>query len=264
MVDPASKSFAVDIGNSSVKFNSRSDASQVQGLSPEFDTQQLEAVVDRPESGCATWFVCSVNRDTKQHFAKTVTAAFPKDSIVELEHGDVPLSTDDLCDRSKLGLDRLVAAFAARESFNEESLIVVDAGTAVTVDVVQGQSFKGGLIFPGPSTSLSSLSALTDALPDLAEKWKDVANTNRQTIQIGTDSEPAILLGVHQHFVCGLVALVNQLRNQHADAKVICTGGVLKACYASMGVDWEFVENLVLSGVSSVAAHRFNGDPSDG
>lgn len=71
----------------------------------------------------------------------------------------------DLADPAGVGPDRLCAAAGAMAESGASALVVVDAGTAVTVDVVSGGAFAGGAIFPGLSMMLASLHAGTAALP---------------------------------------------------------------------------------------------------
>ena len=66
------------------------------------------------------------------------------------------------------GADRLVCAYAGRLYFpNCPALIVVDFGTAVTFDLVSGNSYCGGLIFPGPGIAAQALTSKTAKLPDI-------------------------------------------------------------------------------------------------
>ena len=63
-----------------------------------------------------------------------------------------PLSGLELCvdTPETTGVDRLFAARAASELAGKRSAIVVDVGTAMTVDLVQSAAFMGGAIAPGP------------------------------------------------------------------------------------------------------------------
>ena len=68
-------------------------------------------------------------------------------------------------DVGSLGVDRYAAMVAARRLF-EGPVIIVDCGTAVTVDGVDGSGqHVGGLIIPGRELMLRALSAGTAALP---------------------------------------------------------------------------------------------------
>lgn len=56
----------------------------------------------------------------------------------------------------RLGVDRWLAMLGARDS-GAESFLVVDAGTAVTIDAVMGGVHRGGYILPGLSMQRESL-----------------------------------------------------------------------------------------------------------
>ena len=74
---------------------------------------------------------------------------------VELEHPD------------KVGIDRLLNAVAANRRRQEHvAAILVDAGSAVTVDYLDGNGvFRGGAIFPGFRLMARALHDYTALLP---------------------------------------------------------------------------------------------------
>lgn len=65
------------------------------------------------------------------------------------------------------GMDRLLAAAAARAAVPQgTAVVVVDAGTAITVDAVTGSgTYCGGLILPGVRLGLAALHLGTSLLP---------------------------------------------------------------------------------------------------
>lgn len=68
-----------------------------------------------------------------------------------------------------MGADRLAADIAARELFPDEDLLVVDAGTCITFDVIRRDgSYAGGSISPGIGLRLKAMHDYTAALPLLA------------------------------------------------------------------------------------------------
>ncbi|MBD5309543.1 MAG: type III pantothenate kinase [Bacteroides sp.] len=68
--------------------------------------------------------------------------------------------------RRTLGSDRVAAAIGAVSLFPGEALLVVDAGTAVTLDFVSADGvFLGGNIAPGMSLRFESLRQATSRLP---------------------------------------------------------------------------------------------------
>lgn len=80
---------------------------------------------------------------------------------------DIPVPlVNEYRNPEELGADRLVAAWGARRMFPEpDSLIIIDYGTAITYDCVEGNKFKGGLIFPGIGTAVQALAKRARKLP---------------------------------------------------------------------------------------------------
>jgi type III pantothenate kinase len=79
---------------------------------------------------------------------------------------DVPIPLENrYLQPQEVGADRLVTAFAARDLYDEDSLIVVDYGTATTFDCVHGAAYLGGLICPGVHSSVVALAGRTAKLP---------------------------------------------------------------------------------------------------
>ena len=69
----------------------------------------------------------------------------------------------------RIGVDRLAAAAAAhRAAPAGQAVVVVDAGTALTVDAIAAEgTFRGGVIAPGLRLGLNALSANTSFLPQV-------------------------------------------------------------------------------------------------
>ena len=75
----------------------------------------------------------------------------------------------DYDDPARIGVDRLAAAAAARRAAPAgRAAVVVDAGTALTVDAIDAEgTFCGGAIAPGLRLGLNALSAGTSFLPQV-------------------------------------------------------------------------------------------------
>ena len=70
---------------------------------------------------------------------------------------------------ARIGVDRLAAASAAhRATPAGQAVVVVDAGTALTVDAIDAEgTFRGGVIVPGLRLGLNALGAGTSFLPQV-------------------------------------------------------------------------------------------------
>ncbi|MCR4666089.1 MAG: type III pantothenate kinase [Desulfovibrio sp.] len=157
-----------------------------------------------------------------------------------------------------LGADRLVEAFGARTLFSAEHLIVVDIGTALTIDCIERDMFCGGFILPGPEASLSALCQATAKLPLLS--LKDV----RGPFRLGRSTESCIRLGVGFGFVVMLEGLLKELaRNIQGEVSIVGTGGFaieVEAIRQSLNQPPLFTSvlpDLVLTGLLSLfRSHR--------
>lgn len=122
---------------------------------------------------------------------------------------------------SALGTDRLVDAYAAYHKF-KSAVIVVDFGTATTVDAVSSDGeFLGGMIFPGVKTS-------TDALFEKAAKLTKV-EIIKPEFNLGTSSSKSLQLGFYYGYIGAVERMVYKAKQTVGnDAKVIATGGFSK------------------------------------
>lgn len=95
--------------------------------------------------------------------------------------------------RATLGVDRVAAAVGAAGLFGRRPMLVVDAGTALTVDYVDAEgTFRGGNIAPGLVMQLEALHRFTARLPEVARPDDP---TEWDGCVIGTDTASAMMLG---------------------------------------------------------------------
>jgi type III pantothenate kinase len=111
----------------------------------------------------------------------------------------------------KAGIDRLLAAVGAnaRRAVNPNpaasGAIVVGVGTAITVDLIDGDgTFCGGAILPGPRLMALALHEHTALLPlvEAVPPWPAAP---------ATATRPAIELGIHWAMVGGINGLVREM-----------------------------------------------------
>lgn len=139
-----------------------------------------------------------------------------------------------------VGPDRVVAAYGARRLSDSRNLIVVDFGTATTVDCVQGNTFLGGVICPGLRTAAEALATRTARLPELS------LTLDSEDFVFGFDT----MQSLNQGFIFGFAAMIEGLVSRMVNTlggggKVIATGGlaprVAKVCPALDEVQPELV-----------------------
>jgi type III pantothenate kinase len=145
-------------------------------------------------------------------------------TVVSASH--IPLGTA-LLRPDLAGQDRLLAAWTAAE-LHGSPVIVVDLGTATTVDAVDGDGFfLGGAILPGLGLAADALAEGTARLPRVElDLPADV---------VGTDTRSAILSGVVIGHLGSVRELVTRMRSRLGSSRpatVIVTGGLAAAPWA--------------------------------
>jgi type III pantothenate kinase len=148
-----------------------------------------------------------------------------------------------------VGPDRLVNTVGAHDRHGG-NLIVVDFGTATTLDVVDDDgAYIGGVIAPGVNLSLEALHMAAAALPHV--------DITRPQAVIGTNTVACMQSGVYWGYVGlveGLVARIKAERDR--PMKVIGTGG-LASLFDQATTAFDAVEDdLTMHGL--VLIHRFN------
>ena len=117
-----------------------------------------------------------------------------------------------------LGRDRLAAAVGAATLYPGRNVLIVDFGTAVTIDLVTADNtFRGGCITPGMTMRFRALHDYTAKLPLCAatESEELAGLTTRQAIE----------LGVMNGIAFEIEGYAARMRSQIEDLCVIFTGG---------------------------------------
>lgn len=142
-----------------------------------------------------------------------------------------------------IGPDRLANALAARRFFGAPS-VVVDFGTAVTFDVVNGDgNYTGGIIAPGLAAMTTYLHEKTALLPKI-----EIRETRAV---IGKSTTEAMLIGA-VHGYRGLIReLIEELRAELRvkNLPVVATGGYAKLMARGLPVITAVMPSLTLEGL---------------
>lgn len=145
-----------------------------------------------------------------------------------------------------IGPDRLANAVAAKFHFGAP-VVVVDFGTAVTFDVVDGRgSYIGGIIAPGLAAMTDYLHEKTALLPRI--RIREVKSA------VGKSTEQAMLVGA-VHGYRGLVrGLIVELKRELGARKlpVVATGGYARLIASGLPEISAVVPELTLEGLRLV------------
>ena len=249
---------AVDIGNSSTKIGWFDAASLAQSLpqpaaTVDYPTGQtpLEAVAAQLPEGPCRWLVASVHREGQRLLTKWVESHRHADELLFLTYRELPLELRvEFPDR--VGVDRLAAAVAGNAIRDPRwPCIVIDAGSAVTVDLVSAAgAFEGGAILPGFKMQAEALFGGADQLP------LTVLSPNDQPPEpLGKNTQAAIQSGLFWGAVGAVREIVAKLSAPHdSPPQVFVTGGDLRRL--AEHVDGaRYVPNMVLAGIAIAARH---------
>jgi len=160
----------------------------------------------------------------------------------------VPLK-QDLEREAIVGVDRLLNALAAY-TVTEQACIVVDAGTAVTVDYVdEAGVFRGGAILPGTQLMLDALAQRGALLPRLEYHRPDDQHT------WGRNTAQAMIKGVHFGIRGAVRGLVERYSGEIGSyPKVIATGGNADDLFRNDELVENIVPHLTLLGIALTCA----------
>lgn len=168
---------------------------------------------------------------------------------------DCPLPFElDLENPETVGADRLCAAAAAVEA-GARSAVIVDAGTAFTVDLLAAGIFRGGSIMPGPALMLRSLRRGTAALPPFDAR---ALLRGEEPAFPGRDTQGALAAGVYNACIGAVRHLVRlSLERLPAGAPVFLTGGAAAPLARRLQPAPIEAPDLVLEGLNYLYMNRF-------
>jgi len=117
-----------------------------------------------------------------------------------------------------LGKDRIAAAVGASKIYPKSNVLVIDIGTALTIDFISEKNvFEGGIISPGQELRFKALHYFTGKLP--------LEQAKENTELSGNSTSTAIQYGVQNSIIFEINEYISRYSKQYADLKIIITGG---------------------------------------
>ena len=140
------------------------------------------------------------------------------DYFVELDE-HTPLPTENhYMTKETLGKDRIAAIVGANSLYPNTNILVVDAGTAITYDLINDKNiYLGGNISPGIDMRFKALNKFTGKLP--------LVCLNNEFSFIGNSTESAIRNGVQNGVIYEVDGMISSLIEVYKEIKIIFTGG---------------------------------------
>ena len=206
----------VDIGNSFMKVavvdGNNVVATQRVAVDSEIDVASLKAAYPTLQRA----IVASSGVSTAQ-----VASMLRSEGLWVLEMNSltpVPIGNDYLTPAT-LGVDRLAAAVGVVD-MGYDNCLIVDFGTAITIDLVENGVFRGGNISPGVRTRFRALHDYTQRLPE--------CNPTDEILPLGRTTAEAIEQGVMQGIVNEIEGYISAFMRKNAKITLIFTGGDAK------------------------------------
>jgi len=211
----------VDVGNSRIKWG-RCSASAVvatASLPPEDPAAWSEQAQSWRLTEPLLWVLSGVQPHRRAALTTWLQRRGARVYVIE-DPQSLPVKV--LVDRPEhVGIDRLLDAVAAnswRPDRTDKSAVIVDAGSAVTVDCLDPDgAFTGGAIFPGLKLMADALHQFTALLPAIAVRQPVAAVPGKST-------PAAMQVGVYWAVAGGVRALIEQFGRERS-RQVFLTGG---------------------------------------
>jgi len=240
----------LDLGNTRLKWAiSNGRPIEGSGLS-------LRGVIDYDSAALAVWAASLKNQPIEQvQFSSVIAPDQEASMLAALE--PLNMKPQRFCVTPKvgslrngyatqdtLGVDRWAAAIGAWGLVGQ-SCLVVAAGTATTIDIVESAApdqavYRGGLILPGLDLMLQSLHQRAARLPQAVGRYCAAP-------AIADNTHDAITSGAIEA-TCGAIERMGQ--RLAADAPWVLTGGNAPQLQAALGSRAKVVDDLVLEGLA--------------
>ncbi len=152
-------------------------------------------------------------------------------------------------DVRQMGVDRWVAMVGAWREFGH-ALVVVDAGTAVTIDAIDGAGqHLGGQILPGFGLMSRALGKETSDIPVFE---RDAWSAPRDLGIFGSSTEAGVMQGAANAVTGAVDRAISVLRSSAYDPVTVLTGGDASAMLQALADAPEHRPNLVLEGLAEL------------
>lgn len=203
---------AVDIGNTRIK-SALFDGERMVATAVH---KTLDELLFHYESKVHHWIFGSVkNYDEQLH------EIFYGENYLKLTN-ETPLPIVVQYDTpNTLGVDRLAAAVGAYTIHPDKNVLIIDAGTCITYDILDRHGvFQGGVIAPGLKMRMKAMAHFTAALPDISEDFSQIMLKN-----LGKSTRECLLAGSLSATIHEINGFIDHFLKEYEELVVMITGG---------------------------------------
>ncbi len=142
-----------------------------------------------------------------------------------------------------LGTDRLAACIGARK-YAQGNILVIDAGTCITYDVLTIENIHiGGIISPGINMRLEAMHTLTAHLPLVSSKKVSI---------IGNSTKKCMQSGASNGTLAEMKGLILRFQEKYQDLSIIIGGGDAVFFDKNLKLNTFVVSNLAVEGLHAI------------
>jgi type III pantothenate kinase len=148
-----------------------------------------------------------------------------------------------------LGVDRLAAVCGALQLFPGQPCLVIDVGTCINYEVLDGDAvYWGGIISPGVNMRFKAMHTFTARLPLI----EPVANAQL----IGNSTQTCMQSGVMNGILEEMRGISDQMRTKYPSIRVILCGGDASLFENQLKDSIFAAPELVLRGLNRILNHN--------
>ena len=151
-----------------------------------------------------------------------------------------------------LGKDRIAAVVGAAALYPHTNILVIDAGTCITYDLISKTGdYPGGAISPGITMRFKAMNAFTGKLPLIeAEPFGSL---------VGKSTKESMLSGVMNGTIEEIKGIIMRYQEQFENLSIVITGGDHKYLLSKLKNNIFAVPNLVLRGLNEILEYNEKG-----
>ena len=238
----------IDIGNTRTKF-SVFNRGEVLITVPVDEFKPAHIEVLKNEHPGLTKAILSSVKECPAGLKKELQQNFGQ--FIELDaHTPLPLEN---CyqTRETLGNDRIAAAVGASDLYPGNNVLIIDAGTAITYDILNNKNqYLGGNISPGFEMRFKALHQFTGKLP--------LIQPSEMNRLFGTTTQEAIRAGVQNGIFYEVDRTIDNFKEFYSNLKVIITGGDVNFFDKKLKNSFFVHFNLIALGLNRIL--EYNGE----
>ena len=215
----------IDIGNSAVKWRTKES---------DVYCENVDKFLSNTLTQADTAWVSAV---ANLHIVESFKSRFDKVNLVgtQRQFNNLKIAYED---SSSLGSDRFFAMLGAMSYFPNKPLLVIDLGSAMTFDVIDGNGLhQGGLIMPGLGALRKSFSKF--ATSDLSTSINTLATNTTDAWKNGTQAM----------LISSINDQIEKFNEIYSDGIVTFCGSFAKEIKNELPNSVQIFDNLVLDGL---------------